>query len=136
MRDKSDSDNPWRYSWVLWFPTGATVNSLYVRTRRGYRLSDPAAAWRDQVIVHIRQGFIGRRLPLNLPPGPLAFFLDAYPPDHRVRDDDNLVKLARDSVMAAFGTVDTRIRHSESTMHDPYPANPRLLVSLRPWDER
>lgn len=80
---------------------GITVNHLYRRGASGQTYLHPVAqAWGDAVIIQARQS--GQ----TLPSGPLAFWAWVIPPDKRRRDLDNLLKLAGDSIFAAFGRDD------------------------------
>ena len=108
---------------ALSWPSVST-NHLYQHSGP-VRLSDRAAAWRDETIINVRQS--GGRLPA----GPLLFILHAYAPPTKRFDLDNLVKLIQDSVFAAFGEDDSRVRELRVYRHDG-PLG--LIVSVLPGD--
>lgn len=102
-------------TWTIPWPVGISTNSLYVHTRRGVRLSERARAWRDEVIVIVRQS---DRYAEGLPAGKLALTLRTWDPaDGRRHDGDNLCKLASDSICAAYGIDDSRIREWHVYQH-------------------
>lgn len=72
--------------------------------------------------------------------GPVKITLDAFPPDRRRRDLDNLEKATLDAcaVRRGFATGlyrdDCQIKRKESTMHDFDPERAgRVVVSVSPW---
>ena len=73
--------------------------------------------------------------------GPVAVTIDAYPPDRRVRDLDNLQKCLLDSLVTRHGLAglyqnDAQIKRIESTMHDFDAGNAgRIVVTVRPWPD-
>lgn len=83
---------------TLPWPTNVNTNKRYTKTRFGVRLSGETVAWRNTVIVLVRQA--GGTVPRHVP---LVFRLDAYPPDGRRRDVDGLLKECLDSMALALG---------------------------------
>jgi len=78
---------------VPWPPTG---NHAYTVARGRKILSSKGRVYRDQVAVMIAAAARGERLA-----GRLSVRIEAYPPDNRVRDLDNLIKLPIDCVKRA-----------------------------------
>lgn len=118
--------------WNLPYPVGVSTNKLYRGWGHARRLTPEARQWRETVILHIRQQAIVSNERLELPPGNLAIWIDSFPPDdHREHDGDNVVKPLVDSVMAAFGELDARVRE-----HHVYQfgraLQPRLQVMITP----
>lgn len=120
----------WSFVWP-----GITTNHLYATVRGRRVLVRRAVAWREGVIVQIRQECIDRCERLQLPPGKLAFQIDYWPPDDkRKHDPSGLTKLTEDSVFAAFQTDDEAIWSTTSTRHEP-DGCPRLVVEIRAMRE-
>lgn len=113
-------------SWEFRWPTGVTANHLYERSRTGVRLSARARAWRDEVVVIVRQS--GQQLP----EGKLAFLLRFSPPNRLRRDADNLLKLAQDAVCAGLGIDDSRFVATVAFRREPSKTHPRIEVSCEP----
>lgn len=72
--------------------------------------------------------------------GPVKVTIDAFPPDRRRRDLDNLEKCLLDSCAVRKGfdtglyTDDSQIKRKESTMHDYDPDRAgRVILSVSPW---
>ena len=86
----------WRFCWPH-----VTVNHQYIHTRRGTRLSDRAAAFRDAVIVTVRQS------EERVGEGPLVATVRFAP--EQATDVDNPIKLLSDSVCAGLGIDDSAI---------------------------
>ncbi len=78
---------------VPWPPTG---NHAYTVARGRKILSSAGRMYREHVSICIAMKAGGRKLS-----GKLAMRIDAYPPDNRVRDLDNLLKLPIDCVKRA-----------------------------------
>lgn len=78
---------------VPWPPTG---NHAYTVARGRKILGTRGRAYREQVSLLIAANARGRKLS-----GKLAVRIDAFPPDNRVRDLDNLIKLPIDCVKRA-----------------------------------
>ena len=76
-------------------PYPPSVNHIYRRTKRGgVMLDDKARAYRDEVIYVIGKGHTA----IN---GPIRVRIDAYMPDKRKRDLDNLCKSLFDAMTHA-----------------------------------
>jgi hypothetical protein len=121
-------------AWNLPYPVGVSTNHLYQGLGRGRTLTKAARAWRDTVILHIRQQAIDGKEKLELPPGNLAIWIDAWPPnDHRIHDAGNLEKFTTDSVMAAFGEKDERIRecHTQRLARSDRPSMHVMVMRSR-----
>ena len=71
--------------------------------------------------------------------GPVSVSIDAYPPDRRVRDLDNLNKCLLDSLVTRHGLAglyhnDSQIKRIVSTMHDFDAGNAgRVVITVQPW---
>ena len=78
---------------VLTLPWPPSVNHIYGRGRNGqlYLLRD-GKEYRKTVWILIRAARLTKRL------GPVALTIDAYPPDKRLRDVDNLLKAVLDAL--------------------------------------
>ncbi len=117
-------------SWVLPWPP-VTTNHLYQRCRNGgVRLNLKAQAWREEVIVLVRQS--GQRLPegqlaatIHLWCPPLKFPRTKHP------DVDGPIKLILDAVFAAFDDDDNRLDRL-LVFRDEGGANPRVEVQVEP----
>lgn len=76
---------------ILPFPP--SINHYYARNRNGsVRLGNAGRAYRLEVALKCRQARIKPLL------GPLAMLIEAYPPDKRRRDLDNLLKAVLDAL--------------------------------------
>lgn len=80
----------------LTLPYPPSINHYYARNRNGsVRLGDAGRSYRLEVWAKTRQKGLKRLL------GPLAVEIEAYPPDRRVRDLDNLLKAVLDALQHA-----------------------------------
>jgi len=76
-------------------PYPPTVNHIYRRTKRGQVfLDDRASSYRDEVILMIGKGHTTLT-------GPIQVRVDAYMPDKRKRDLDNIFKSLNDALTHA-----------------------------------
>lgn len=93
-------------------PWPPSVNAMYKRTKRGVYLSKAARAFKA-----LAAEMLERDWPQGTPPltGQLKAIVEAYPPDKRKRDGDNLLKCVYDALQAAgivsddTQIIDTRI---------------------------
>ena len=115
--------------WTLPWPTGVTTNHLYERMGMRRRLTPKASAWRDHAVIAIWGDSRRCGAPIVVPDGDLALTLDAYQPDRRRRDLDNLIKLAQDALALALGIDDSRVTAIHATKHAP-DGEARLVVQV------
>jgi Holliday junction resolvase RusA-like endonuclease len=116
-------------AWVLPFPPiNGNVNHQWVYFGRGVYLRPEVRAWRDEVIILLRQA--GQ----PLPSGPLAFELRYYPPDNRRRDGDGILKGVCDTVFAAFFDDDWRV-YDHRVIREAKEKPGRLVVTIVPYDQ-
>jgi len=125
-------------SWVLPYPVGGAVNSLYRPAGGGRRiLSPPALAWRDKALLelhlqrpHVLPSWSGDGVSPRRPPGDrFALAIDLIPPDHRKRDVDGPVKLVQDTLASWAEIDDASILDLHVRRHDPEPPG-RIAVTL------
>lgn len=95
----------------------------------GRKLSDAAETFKQRVIAVVRDG--GRP---TVPLGRLRLRFVLYPPDARLRDADNGIKLAQDAIAAGLGIDDYRISAVEVRRRLPVPHNPRVEVAVEADD--
>lgn len=113
--------------WTFSYPSGVSVNHIYRPNGRGGRiLTDAARAFRDEIILTIRQSATAGGTARGLPEGDLSFSLDIHPPTHRRQDGDNWLKLICDSVAAAFSIDDSRFSEHHVVRFPPT-NEPRLV---------
>lgn len=116
------------YCWTFPWPVGVSVNHMYLpNSNHGRRLTPEAQAYRDLVILTIRQDLIDDGARLELPSGDLAISLDIHPPNARRADGDNFFKTICDSVAAAFAIDDSRFSEHHAVRFPPS-KTPRLVV--------
>lgn len=118
-----------RNCWTFPWPTGVSVNHIYLANGRGgRRLSDEARAFKDEISVIIRQDIISAGVhPFPVGGGNLAFHLDIHPPDKRHRDGDNFLKLICDGTASGLMMDDWRFSEHH-VVRFPASDHPRLVV--------
>jgi len=81
------------------YPIHISINNYYVRTFGGYSLNPLVRSYKAVAVKAVKAA---GRLPMR---GRLRATLDLYPPDHKKRDLDNVLKPILDSLLAggAFG---------------------------------
>ena len=101
----------------LCLPWPPSVNHYYVRTRRGMAISKAGREYRAIVAARVLEG----RCDCGLA-GDLAIEIDAYPPDRRRRDLDNINKAMWDAIQhAGVYADDSQIKEMRARMLSPIP---------------
>lgn len=115
-------------SLVLPFPPSVNRYWRVSPRGRGVLLSKVGREYRRRVALQL----IGwSRPPLAVP---VAVAFDAYPPDRRRRDGDNLLKAPLDGLVHAGLILDDHlVRRVSLELHDPDPPG-RLDVEVSTWE--
>ena len=111
---------------MLILPYPPTVNHYYARNRNGsVRIGKAGTAYRQEVALRCRQE---RIRPLV---GRLALTVEAFPPDQRRRDLDNVLKALLDALQhgGAFKD-DSQIDDLRIIRMQAVPKNPQVWVTL------
>ena len=111
---------------VLILPYPPTVNHYWLRNRNGsVRISPAGLAFRQEVALKCRQERIKRLT------GRLAVVVEAFPPDNRRRDLDNVLKALLDALQhgGAFED-DSQIDDLRIIRMASVPKNPQVWVTL------
>jgi crossover junction endodeoxyribonuclease RusA len=113
---------------TLTLPYPPTVNHYYGQTKSGSRFIKPKGkAFRDEVIVR----FIQQRNLARTMIGKLSVTIEAYPPDNRKRDLDNINKALLDALEhARVYENDNQIIELISRKH-PAVANGKVIVTIK-----
>ena len=118
---------------ILELPWPPSVNHYWRFGRGHFHISAEGRAYKMQVAGVIAQAGVR---PLE---GNVRVTLDAWPPDRRKRDLDNLQKSTLDSLAVRNGSYglyfdDSQIKRLEATMHDFDPGRAgRVEISISPW---
>ena len=106
-------------------PWPPSVNHYYRHSARGTWISRKGRAYREAICSMLRDN-------VPLLEGHLEITIDAYPPDKRRRDIDNILKCLLDSLQHAgvYGD-DTQIKDLHCFMHEPCRPNGKVNVAIR-----
>jgi crossover junction endodeoxyribonuclease RusA len=106
-------------------PWPPSVNHYYRRVGHRTLISREGRKYRKEVCAILR----------NLRPlsKDLSMTVDAYPPDKRRRDLDNIQKSLWDALQHGGAySDDSQIKDFECHMHEPYRPNGKVIVRLQP----
>ena len=120
---------------VVELPWPPSVNHYWRLGQGHFHVSTEGRRYKSAVAAILEKAGIR---PVN---GPVKITIDAYPPDRRRRDIDNLEKALLDACCLPNGGVtglyydDSQIKRKESTMWE-FDADRagRVIVSRTPWD--
>lgn len=113
---------------MLILPVPPSVNHYWVRTRKGFRLSDAARTYKALV------GFHCRALELTPTDKPVRLFIDVYRPAKR-GDIDNYSKCALDSLKGWLYHDDAQVVELHMRRYDDK-FNPRVEVTCTAVTDR
>lgn len=100
----------------LELPYPPSVNHYYRHFRGRVVISAKGRAYRESVRTQLKCEDV------QMFPGNIELIIDAYPPDNRRRDADNLEKCLFDSLVAGGLIVDDcKIKRHTMTMREPMP---------------
>jgi crossover junction endodeoxyribonuclease RusA len=106
-------------------PYPPSVNHYYRHVGPRVLISKAGRKYREAVISQLRSCGIK---PLD---GGIELFLEAYPPDRRRRDLDNLLKCVLDSLQHAGAYHDdSQIMKITAEKHQPMPPNGMLYIRI------
>ena len=106
-------------------PYPPSVNHYYRHVGPRVLISREGRRYREIVVVRLRSSGIK---PLS---GNIELFLEAYPPDRRRRDLDNLMKCVLDSLQHAGAYYDdSQIVKITAEKHEPMPPNGMLYIRI------
>jgi crossover junction endodeoxyribonuclease RusA len=111
---------------LRWPPT---INHYYVRSKRGMFIGPEGQAYRVHVIEKLREA--GARA-LE---GPLRMSINAFPPDKRRRDLDNILKALWDALQrgGAFND-DSQIKSLRANMLEVEKPDGKVVVTIQEID--
>lgn len=109
-------------------PVPPSVNSQYIHTRYGTRLTPAAEAFRQRAVLLVREALGGAQWPTE------AFYRVTiqvwFANEKRPRDVDNILKLTIDSAAAACGFDDKRVREVHAYHRGYCKADPRCELTV------
>lgn len=98
---------------ILHLPWPPSNNQIWRRVHQRVLLSRHARAYRSNVLAIVAAGRVQHF------PGRVAFYMEAYPPDNRLRDLDNYLKATLDALEhAGVFANDAYVREIYARMHD------------------
>ncbi|MDD5599430.1 MAG: RusA family crossover junction endodeoxyribonuclease [Victivallaceae bacterium] len=107
-------------------PYPPSVNHYYRHVGPRVLISRPGRKYREVVVARLRSYGIK---PLD---GGIELFLEAYPPDRRRRDLDNLLKCVLDAMQYAGAYYDdSQIVKITAEKHELMPPNGMLYMKIR-----
>lgn len=89
------------------FPIGLSVNNMYKIGNNNFYVKKEAKDYKHMVYLMLLKEF-------RYKDQPLSFSMEVYPPDNRIRDLDNLLKLVLDSLQYAH------VIDNDCNIHDLY----------------
>jgi Holliday junction resolvase RusA-like endonuclease len=113
-------------------PVPPSINSQYIHTRYGTRLTPAAEAFRQEAVFLMREALHGAQWPSS------AFCrvtLQAwFPNEKRPRDIDNILKITIDAAAAALGFNDKQVRevHAYHRGYDKNDPRCELYIEVMP----
>lgn len=113
----------------LELPYPPTINHYYgVKAKGGKYIKDKGRTFRLSVLFIVRKANAGTNIS-----GPIELEIDAYPPDNRKRDLDNINKALLDALEnASVFKDDSQIVKLTSTKHAPVKGGKVIVRVLNP----